>query len=99
DQNARPSFVAGLLDYRQVAAQATVCPRERLPCRWVFKGFTVQRRKSNHLFDIVLRESGQHFFPAIAPLIQVDANLIWEEIVKIHRSIQFPNIDLRKSVA
>jgi hypothetical protein len=89
DQNAGPSFVAGLLDHRQVAAQTTVRAREKIPRRGELKTLTVQRGKSSDLFDIVLCKSRQHLLPAIASLIQVYANLIWEEVVKIHRQSSF----------
>src|SRR5712692_6249536 len=88
NQHARPRFGASLLNHGEMTAQTTVRAGIVVPKSWDCQILSVRRRKADDTLEIMRGKFGLHLPPAICSLVQVDANLVREKIVKLHLSNQ-----------
>src|SRR5712691_2493357 len=84
NQNARPRCGASLLNRGEVTAQTAIGAGIIVPKSWDCQLAAVHRRKANYALEIVFGKLGLHLPPTICALVQVDANLVGKEIVKLH---------------
>src|SRR5258707_4314872 len=89
NQNARPRCGASLLNRGQMSAQTAIGARIIIPKTWDSQLPAVRRRKTNYAFEFVFGKLGLHLPPTIWSLVQVDANLVGKEIVKLHEFFSF----------
>src|ERR1700733_3772927 len=85
NQNARHGVLTRLLKQREMASQATICAWRAEPARRDLQIFPVHCRKPNYPVDSVLDESRTDPLPTIRSSVQVYAELMREEVVKLHR--------------
>src|SRR5258708_23082106 len=67
-----------------MTAQAAIGARIIVPKTWDSQLPAVRRRKTNYAVEFVFGKLGLHLPPTIWSLVQVDANLVGKEIVKLH---------------
>ncbi len=93
NQHARPRLGAGLLNHGEMTAQAAIGARKVVPRTWNCHPAAVRCGKADYPLEIVFGKFSLHLPPTICALVQVDANLVGKEIVKLHLSDQ-PSLDL-----